>query len=311
MARLNLLDVAKLNGCDAVVGLIEETLELAPEVAAFPAIVKKGTSYRTKVRTGLPTAAFRNGNQGTAASKSTFTNRLVQAFIISGRIEVDKAVAAADEDGEASLQAMEGAGVMESALRTIGKQIFYGSLNDAKGFPGLNDLVDSSMIVSAGSSTAKSAVYAVSFGAQNCSLVFGGGTPFTLSPWRDGDGTDESGLKFPATIADLTCWVGLQAASKFGVGKISALGSDAANGAWTKGLTDKLVAELLSGWKGGSPSVLFMNRRSAYQLQCSRSVVLYSAGASVGGAAMPFAPAPTESNGIPIVVTDQIGNADA
>ena len=53
MAVITLLDIAKLNGNDAVVGLIEENQTYAPELSVFPARTIKGTQYQTGIRTGL------------------------------------------------------------------------------------------------------------------------------------------------------------------------------------------------------------------------------------------------------------------
>ncbi len=55
MASITLLDVAKQNGSDTIVGLVEESLSAAPEVNLFPVRTVEGTGYKTLVRTGLPT----------------------------------------------------------------------------------------------------------------------------------------------------------------------------------------------------------------------------------------------------------------
>ena len=59
MAVTTLLDIAKANGSDAAVGLIEEVMTYSPEVSRGAARTIKGLSYKTLVRTTLPTAAFR------------------------------------------------------------------------------------------------------------------------------------------------------------------------------------------------------------------------------------------------------------
>jgi hypothetical protein len=54
-----------------------------------------------------------------------------------------------------------------------------------------------------------------------------------------------------------------------------------------------------------------MNRTAAYQLQSARSsTTIYSGVKSKSGAEV-FAPLPDESNGIPIIITDSIGNTEA
>jgi len=70
MARMTLLDLAKLNGSDAVIGLIEEVQDLAPEIKVIPARTIKGTSFRTVARLGRPSVGFRKAGGGIAGSKS-------------------------------------------------------------------------------------------------------------------------------------------------------------------------------------------------------------------------------------------------
>lgn len=307
--KLTLLDLAKLNGSDAVVGLIEEALAAAPEMQTIPGRTIKGTSFKTVIRTGLPSVSFRQINAGVTPSKSTFAEKLVQAFVLASRVEVDKAALAGSDQSPEEIKATEGAGVMEAALRTIGTQVFYGVSSDANGFPGLQAMVNSDLVVDAGGSTGgtASSVYAVRMGPQGVQFVFGNNTTFDLSPWRDETLTDASGKKFPGEVADLCSWVGLQCVNKWAVGRIRDITADN-----TKTMTDALVAELLSKWRGAAPDVLFMNRRSAYQLQVSRTVSIQtSAKDKADGTLMGFAPQPKESNGIPIVVTDQIVSTEA
>ena len=137
MAVTTLLDIAKANGSDAAVGLIEEVQTYAPEVMLGAARTIKGLSYKTLIRTALPTTAFRNANEGVAASKSTWENRVIECFTLNPRWECDKAVADRYEDGAQAFIALEADGIMRAAMLTLGSQFYYGVSNDAKGFPGV------------------------------------------------------------------------------------------------------------------------------------------------------------------------------
>jgi len=99
----------------------------------------RGTTFKTVKRIALPTTGFRAANGGFTASKSRFEEALVSTRIFGGLIKVDAAVADALEDGRAGMVAAESSGVMESALRELGSQIWYGTSNDANGFGGLKD----------------------------------------------------------------------------------------------------------------------------------------------------------------------------
>jgi len=308
MSNLTLLDLAKLNGADPVVGLIEEVATASPEVTIIPARTIRGTSYKTVIRNSRPTVAFRAANEGTAATKSNFTERLVECFILSARVEVDKAIAKGYEDGAESLQAIEAVGVMRAALSTVGSQTIYGTTAGAKGFVGLQDLVTTfgtELVVDAGGTTAGtgSSVYAIKAGPQGVQYVYGNSTTFDLSPFREGDAVDSNSNRFAAYIADLTAWIGFQCVNKYAVGRLKDATEDSG-----KGVSDAKIAELLSKFPVGErPTHLLMNRRSAYQLQISRTMTASTKQEAFTGI---LPGVPTESFGIPIIITDSIGSIE-
>lgn len=317
MAKLNLLDVAKLNGTDQVVGLIEENLTYAPEVAAFPVRSIRGTSYYTVKRTGFPAVAFRNANEGVAGGKSTFVKQLHETYILSSRIECDKAVATAYEGGMSELEMIESSGVMKQALIELGSQIWYGVTVDAKGFPGLKAITPHGAgicpaVLNAGGTTATTAssVYAVKFGTQNVEMILGNGASFDLSAFRDESVTDAGGTnKFPGRVADLTAWCGLSVGNVNCVGRIYNVTADSG-----KTLSDSFISQLLEKFPVGyKPDALFMSRRSAGQLQRSRTVTINGGPGSAkpAGNVEIIAPWPTSAFEIPIIVTDSILNTDA
>lgn len=303
--NLTLLDLAKLNGADPIVGLIEEVATASPEVTTIPARTIRGTSYKTVSRNSRPSVAFRSANEGTDASKSNFTERLVECFILSSRVEVDKAVARGYEDGVEALQALEAMGVMRAALSSVGSQTIYGTSADAKGFAGLQALVNSELVVDAGGTTdnVASSVYAIQAGPQGIQYVYGNGTTFDLSPFREGDATDASSKRYAAFIADLTAWVGLQCVNKYAVGRLKDLTAESG-----KTVSDAKIAELLSKFPVGErPTHLLMSRRSAFQLQTSRTMTANTKQEAFTGI---LPGVPTESFGIPIIITDSITDTE-
>jgi len=92
MSMTTLLDIAKRNASDSVAGLLDEVSRQVPEVSGMvrdrgqmitvpnmaAARTIAGIQYKTLVRTGLPTVAFRSANNGSDPSKSTVENRLVE-----------------------------------------------------------------------------------------------------------------------------------------------------------------------------------------------------------------------------------------
>jgi hypothetical protein len=302
--NLTLLDLAKLNGHDPIVGLIEEVATSSPEVTIIPARTIRGTSYKTVIRNSRPSVGFRAANEGTDATKSNFTERLVEAFILSARVEVDKAVARGYEDGPEAIQAIEAAGVMRAALSTVGTQTIYGDAAGSKGFNGLQEIIGafgSELVVDAGGTSAGtgSSVYAIKAGNTGVQYVYGNGTTFDLSAFREGDAVDANGKRYAAFISDLTAWIGFQCVNRYAVGRLKDATADAG-----KGVTDAKIAELLSKFPVGErPTHLLMSRRSAFQLQVSRTTAPNTKQEAFSGI---LPGVPTESFGIPIVITDSI-----
>lgn len=315
-AALTMLDLAKLQGNDSVVGLIEENIKYSPEVALLPMRTIRGTSYKTGIRTGLPTTAFRAANEGQTPSKSTFRQALIEAFIFGGQIEVDKAVADAHEDGAAALQAIEASGVMQSALRTLGKQVFYGVTQDAKGFPGLKAATPKSTTTLAGddlsidatgtTASTASSVYLVKFGVQDVQLIGGNNRAWELDEFTVQQIVAANSGKLTAYVAGLTGWIGMQIGNENCVRRILNLTADSG-----KGLTDALLARAMATFPVGmAPDAIFMSRRSRSQLQTARTVTLQGQG-TTRPQQPAIAPLPTEYDGVPIVVTDSILNTDS
>lgn len=307
--NLTLLDLAKLNGHDPIVGLIEEVATSSPEVTIIPARTIRGTSYKTVTRNSRPSVGFRAANEGTDATKSNFTERLVEAFILSARVEVDKAVARGYEDGPEAIQAIEAAGVMRAALSTVGTQTIYGTAAGSKGFNGLQEIIGTfgnDLVVDAGGTSAgtASSIYAIKAGVQGVQYVYGNGTTFDLSAFREGDAVDATGKRYAAFISDLTAWIGFQCVNKFAVGRLKDLTADAG-----KGATDAKIAELLSRFPVGErPTHLLMSRRSAFQLQVSRNTAPSTKQEAFTGI---LPGVPTESFGIPIIITDSLTDTEA
>jgi len=72
MANPTLLDIAKANGSDAVVGLVDETTKAHPEISLGAARTVKGIQFKTLVRIALPSVGFRLANEGVVAGKGVY-----------------------------------------------------------------------------------------------------------------------------------------------------------------------------------------------------------------------------------------------
>lgn len=305
MSRQTMLDIAKLNGNDPAIGIIEEAIKACPEIALFPARQVKGVSYTTVRRTGRPTVGFRKANGGNDATKSTFAKDTHEMFILSGRIEVDKAVADAQEGGPSAMQADETVAIGQSTLEAVGSQVWYGVSANAAGFAGLEAITPASRITKSdctSGATGKTSAYFVRYGVSNgVSFDLGNNSTIQLSDFRVETIYDTDGKPLPGYVADLSGWMGLSVKTVESIMRICNIGTETGK----LGISDKIIAAALSAWKGAAPDALYMNRTAAFLLQCSRTFALAGTG-KIQGNVGPFAPMPTESNGIPIVITDSL-----
>lgn len=315
MSSLTLLDIAKRNGKDAVVGIVEESTRVVPEItgvhpftgAQLPGVADartiNGTSYKTLIRTSLPSVPFRDGNQGSAGIKSTWDNRLVETFIMNPRWHVDKAVADKSEDGWQMLMADEASGVIQAGLRQLGRQFYYGRNTagvalggHAKGFNGLIDVYDATnRVVDAGGTTdnVASSVWAVKFGPQAVRWVFGANGSMDPTDVDIRDVDDADGNPYSAYFQEMFMYPGLQVASPIFITRIKKLTTDSG-----KGLTDARLSAMMRLWPASyRPDAIFCSVRSLYQLRDSRTVT------SDDGRE---APLPTTFDGVPLVPTESI-----
>jgi hypothetical protein len=304
MTMPTLLDIAKANGSDAVVGLIDEASRAHPEITLGFARPIKGLNYKTLVRTAVPTGGgFRNANDGNDAVKGTYENRLVECYIYNPRWVCDKAVADRYEDGAPAYIAMEAGAIMEGSLQDLCRQFYYGThatLGNAKGYPGLIQAYDATnMVVDAGGTTddTASSAWLVRFGPKDVSWVWGGNGQLQMADPREGDQLGANGKPYTAYIQELLAYPGLQVGSLFSACRIKKLTADAG-----KGMTQHLISAALAKFPVGyAPTHLFLNRRSIEQLRSS--IINDSLTAS-------WVPTPENLQNLQLVVTDSIANTE-
>lgn len=301
MTRATLLDVVKYNLGDPMVGLIEEATVSTPELLLFESRPIKGLNYHTKVRTSLPVAAFRNANEGSAAVKSTFENRLVETFILNPRWEADKAVADRAEEGVGQYLADEALGILQAGMIRVARSIYYGNAAggfsvDEKGFPGFVDSYDSaSMEVDATGAAADtgSSVWAVRLGRRDVSLVVGQNGQIEVQDPRIETLYDDNDNPFTGYVQEMLAYVGLQVGSVDSLARVKNLTAEAG-----KTLTDAMLSDLLELFPAGKqPDIILMSKRSRGQLRKSRTATTETG---------KEAPLPQDFDGVPIVATEAI-----
>jgi hypothetical protein len=313
--RITLLDIAKSNGSDAVVGLIDETIKAHPELTLGESRTIKGINYKTLVRTGLfDGSTFRDAGEGSTVGKGTYENRQIETYILNPRWEADKAVADSHEDGAEAYITLEAESMLEKSMVDLSAAFYYGrnaTFGVAKSFPGLIDSYDSANnVIDAGGTTAStgSSVWLVKFGPKAVQWVWGMNGQLAIGDTRVETIYDVNNKPLDGYVNSLLARPGLQVGSVRSVVRVKKLTADVG-----KGLTDSVLADALAKFEVGViPDVILMSRRSRAQLQKSRTVVLNGGGSGkVGGGDGNVAPLPTEYNGVPIAVTDSIKDTES
>lgn len=312
-----MLDLAKKTG--AIGNLVEENLDRFPEARLFPAQIISGTTFKTLLRVDYPEPSFRAANNVSVTVKSKYESKLAQTFFLDGHMEVDEATVDADDGNVEDILSLEANGLMKGSLRHIGKQVWYGSgsalRGDANGFPGALAITPAGLVLDAGGTTDNTcaSVYLALMGEDQASLVFGKGSVFTTNEWmKQRVDRTVNGVTghLMAWVNNLSGYVGSKWINPNCVGRIKKLTSDVG-----KGMTDALGAQLMSQFPDGadfSNARWFMTRRSAYQLQISRSSVSNTnTGVRSSKGVDVIAPWPTELMGIPIEITSSLLNTEA
>lgn len=340
---LTLKDVTALNGLTlpGTVGLVDNIINVAPELDKVLGRVIPGISYEATILTALGSnGGFRRINSGRPLSAPSIDEKRFNCFPWDCQFSVDEALlikAGAQGENPASVfTTFATAGVRQKALY-LGRQFYQGSLNDPLGPPGLADYlftqrtqVDTrtgkkiDQVIDAGGTTASSCeiIWFIKQGPQGVHWLFGNGTGVVMAPWLpmyglSPDSTTNAPLEQKKWRSNLFGFIGTSMANYHAVGAIinvdvtNGSGTPGANGLWD----DKLVAKLWAKFPiTEKPDLAFCTQNAAAALQQQRSVTNFVSGErgwTTGSAPIADFPTtlPTAGN-IPLIVTDsiQVGN---
>lgn len=309
---ISLLDMTKLRGSDSAVGLVEEVTTFAPEMDVILGRPIPGISFEASVRTALPAGgAFRNANEGATRGKSQFQKKRFDCFFFDAPINVDEAVLIGGQvQGQSigDIRAIEAGGVMRAKSISFGQQ-FYKTLGpDAKGFPGLGNFLDATMVTDAGGTLAADSYRAwfIWNHIQGVHFLWGANQGITTGEWRRQQITDpaDPDKVLQADVNNLKGYVGIQSVHKFAVSCIKNITAG-------KPLTDALAYEHLAKLpitEVMMPTHCLVERQTRLGLQKSRSVTVFAnlGGGKAGGSSNFAAPVPTDVAGVPLYCTDSI-----
>ena len=310
---MSLLDIAKANGVEQV---INEAARVHPELMLIPSFPLNGITVRSVVYTGATntTGSFRKIGAGTAAITEVSEEREFRCFNAEPRIEEDRTEADRYEQGPQAWLQAKSTRILDLEMLAWAKQMYYGSGNNADGYPGLIQAYDSTdRVVDAGGTTAStgSSVWLLRV-AQAGNLAddgvrwrFGNNGSMRFDPVQLLPSVDpaDSTKKLYKYHTAFTAYPGFQVQTLLSVVRIKKLTADSG-----KGLTDLLLDSALEKFQAGrGPNLILMSLRSARQLKNSRTAT------SPTGAPAPWVNSIMGLDGqmIPIHITEAISNTES
>lgn len=303
-----LLDLATRTNVDMAVGVVDNASKFVPEVSRIIGRPIGGISYDATILTSKGKGTFREANAGVETTKAVYTKQHVPTFIFDSQMEADKAVADADPFGRDAFLAMEAMTTTEGNFEELANQFYYGVQSTSKGFNGLQESVAAALTFKAGGTTSneQTSAYLIWNDIRGMHFVYGANGGIEVSnEWRTQKIVRDS-KSLTAYVNGMTFWIGLQV-MPFSVARICNI-EDADN----KRLTDSLIAEALEAFPLRSrPNMILTSRRGAMTLQKSRSATTIQTGTKTSAGIEIWAPEPTSSNGIPIIVTEGIVATEA
>ena len=297
----SLADMVKLNDISVRDMGVTDIFNDAPILRAMHTIpASHGTDHKYLKETGAPVVGFRAANAGVEWKTDADTLVTLALKILDASFGIDRALVDSAARGGAYVMQRKAMRHLRAAFAHAELQMLYGADNDAGGFQGLADVLDAladDMVIGAGDANALTSVWAIastSDESQAC-VVVGNDGVIAIDEYYPQDLLDGTGKHFPGYHQPVFGYMGYQFGSAKSAARLANVGSEG-------GLTDDLLSDLYGLFPANNkPNFFAMSVRSQMQLQKSRTTY------SPTGAE---APLPMDWNGVSILVTDNIGNAE-
>lgn len=267
-----------------------------------------GTTYRHRVRTGLPLIGARPVNAGVGNLAADFETQNAECFHYEGHVVVDKAIADVTPADGIDLMTENKRAAMKGAEIVLERSLIYGKSVSPFGMDGLVDSIADYHTISATGSEASrvhggASVWALNINPDMMRVIFGGSKAMNFTPVE--------ARNVPALMADGKTWGEMRALVStlmFWVG-FDQVDEDASfrlvNESDTNPLTDSMLARLVELFPSGSaPNLLVMHRSTGSRLRASRTSSLKYVKKTSGNTTV--ADSPTDFDGIPIIYTDSL-----
>lgn len=274
----------------------------APAIRALAAVMStQGTDHKYMRETVAAGSAFRAIGAGIDNASETVEQVTVNLKLLDATVKIDQAATKAFKGGEGAYMAARARASLRAAFFQAEKQFFQGTNNSAGGFSGLEDWlytddVGDDFVVGTASGAAGKNVWLVRSTPEDVALISNG--ELELGELHQTFVSTSGATGYAAWQLPIMSWLGVQFGSINTVARIYNLDGTSGNT-----LTDDLISSAISAFPAGrQPTHIFMDRVAHKELQQSRTAT------NVTGAPAPF---PTEAFGLPIVVSDGVGNTDA
>jgi hypothetical protein len=285
--------------------MLSDVLDEAPLLAVLAARQCRSNTFVYTKKTANPAVGFRDINEGVENTKGTYSQVTNTLKFLDASFALDEAAALVDERGVDHVMAIEAMAHLRQGLAECEEQVFYGTGNLAAGFSGLAnqtnlDGLADAQVVGAGGTTANtgSSCWLIRTGEEDLQMLWGNQGVITIGERTRVERAGSTTGRFWALAHSIHGWAGLKIGSVFSAVRIANLTADSG-----KGLTDALISQAIERFPASrGPTYIACNRRSLGQLQRSRTAT------NPTGSPAPF---PTESFGVPIIVTDRIGSTEA
>lgn len=350
----NLLEISQGREVPLSAGIFEAVNKKTPTLAAFDVRTTEDTKFLTLAQTELPTASgFKNYNEGFGGGDPKFELREFDAKLLGAKVQFDLITAnrwdKAHMKSGRTWRQIKTESQMEAELKLMNRVLYYGTVIDPKGFPGMKQLTPWSVgnslsltadpgeddyirtFVNAGGSTANTAssVYSIVFGEMDCQLVAcndGGGELFTVTEPRYQHIAPDPALPdqtleheifqiygfFGLSVCGMNETPGSVVPTQYSLRRLGNLTEQ--DGCK---LTDWMLEQLVKSHNDGvTPDLVTMNGRSARQWAESRKASTVTAflggpGDARNNTVNLSIPIPDNFNGIPVVVDSAIKSNDA
>lgn len=282
--------------------MVDEVLAHAPLLRALPSRAVAGKTFQYAKKTANAATGFRAVNAGLENTAGSYEQVALSLAYYDASFAMDVAAAQLDERGVDHILGIEAVAHLQSAMSTIEANIIYGTATS--GFDGFADQANlngaaDAQVVNAGGTTAGTAqsTWVICRGAADVEVLWGNGGEISISDrmmTRNFPGTGS----YWQYAHEIGAWCGLKIGRDQSIVRIANVTEDSG-----KGLTDDLISAAISKFPAVlKPDFILTGRRSLKQLQQSRTAT------NVTGAPAPF---PSESFGVPIIVSDNCSETEA